>query len=162
MSTCRKYCPRARNLLLLTAVLVSCSACKTNTEEAAIGKPPTTAVTITTESGDRLAVTAEVVATPGRRQKGLMFRKDLQDGDGMLFIFEMEKEHPFWMKNTLIPLDIIFVGADRRVVGIVHKAAPRKESSLTVGVPSHYVLEVPGGYCERKGVHRGDQLEFKL
>lgn len=148
--------------MLLAAVLVSCSACKTDAEKSTVGKPPVTEITIVTAAGDRLEVIAEVVATPQRRQKGLMFREDLEDGDGMLFVFSEEKEHSFWMKNTLIPLDIMFVGGDRRVVGIVHNARPKKESSLTVGVPSHYVLEVPGGYCGRKGVHRGDVLEFKL
>ena len=91
-----------------------------------------------------------------------MFREDLEDGEGMLFVFAAQQEHSFWMKNTLIPLDILFVDDARRVVGIVHKASPKNEKSLTVGVPSRFVLEVPGGYCNRKGVGRGDQLEFKL
>ena len=69
-------------------------------------------------------VTLEVVADDASRTRGLMYRKDLADGHGMLFVFDTEVDHAFWMKNTVIPLDMIFIAGDRRIVGIHPNATP--------------------------------------
>src|SRR5262249_393206 len=63
-------------------------------------------------AGAAVDVALEIAATPETRTRGLMYRKDLPDGRGMLFVFDQEEEHEFWMKNTLIPLDMIFIGTD--------------------------------------------------
>jgi len=158
-----------RVALLLTASLfvlaplacASCSDPKSPPKPAT--RPSNPVVEVTIDTGEtRLEILAEVVVSAKLREKGLMYRQELKDGEGMLFIFEEEEERSFWMKNTLIPLDILFVDNARAVVGIVHRAKPRREKSLSVGVPSRFVLEVPGGYCSRHGVHRGAKLEFKL
>ena len=165
--SCERTGPRFAQLfaaLLFVVAQVACASCSDR-------KPPPEAtkrkanpvVELTIDTGkEKLKVSVEVVVSPKLREKGLMYREELVDGQGMLFVFQAEEERSFWMKNTLIPLDILFVDSSRTVVGIVHRARPRREKSLSVGVPSRFVLEVPGGYCSRHGVHRGARLEFKL
>ncbi len=104
----------------------------------------------------------EVANTPEKRRLGLMYRKDLKDGQGMLFLFPREAHLTFWMKNTLLPLDIIFVNRARQVVRIVEKATPFSEKHLSSGQPAQFVLEVPAGFCRRQGIQVGDRLEFHL
>src|SRR3954471_17019357 len=101
--------------------------------------------------GGKAAVEVEIAATPDSTQRGLMWRRELAAGKGMLFVFEGEEDHSFWMKNTLIPLDMIFIRADLVVAGVVENAQPRTLTGRSVGRPSHYVLEVPGGWAARAG-----------
>jgi len=147
-------------LAALVLPLWACSACRS--QEPATPVSSKKSLSIHGDGHEVITLEVEIVASSRGRQRGLMFRDNLADGQGMLFFFESEEEHPFWMKNTLISLDIIFIDGKRQVVGIVHNAEPRNEKSLTVGLPSLYVLEVPGGYCNRVGIHRGDKVTFKL
>lgn len=107
-------------------------------------------------------VVVEVVSTPAEIERGLMYRKSLDDGRGMLFVFADETIHSFWMKNTLIPLDMLFIARDGpgagRIVGIHENATPLSEAPISVGKPSTYVLEVPGGWSKRVGVRTGDRI----
>jgi hypothetical protein len=106
-------------------------------------------------------VALEVAATEPARTQGLMYRTTLADDRGMLFVFETEVEHQFWMKNTLIPLDMLFIAADGRIAGIHADATPLSLASITVGLPSLWVLEVPGGWAARHGVAAGDHVELR-
>jgi len=106
-------------------------------------------------------VEVEVAATPQSRQRGLMWRTELADGKGMLFLFPRQEVQGFWMRNTLIPLDMLFITSDLRVAGIVSRAVPRTLDSRSVGVPSQYVLEVPGGWAEKVGVRKGGAVVFE-
>ncbi|MCP3097698.1 DUF192 domain-containing protein [Myxococcus sp. K15C18031901] len=106
-------------------------------------------------------VEVEVAATPPSRQRGLMWRTELADGKGMLFLFPHQEVQGFWMRNTLIPLDMLFITSDLHVAGIVSRAAPRTFDSRSVGLPSQYVLEVPGGWAEKVGVRKGATVEFE-
>jgi uncharacterized membrane protein (UPF0127 family) len=106
-------------------------------------------------------VVLEVANTPETRQRGLMYRAALADGHGVLFVFDHDENHSFWMKNTLIPLDMIFISADGRVVGVHANAKPYSLASVSVGVPSRYVLEVPGGWAGRQGIAAGDRVELR-
>jgi len=106
-------------------------------------------------------VDAEIAATGISRERGLMWRTELAPGKGMLFIFPGEEVHSFWMKNTLIPLDLIFIGKDRRIAGIVHQATPRTTAPRSVNKPSVYVLEVPGGWAEKAGIQSGSTVEME-
>jgi uncharacterized membrane protein (UPF0127 family) len=106
-------------------------------------------------------VALEVASTPEAQERGLMYRTSLADGHGMLFVFESETEHQFWMKNTLIPLDMIFIAADGRITGIHPDATPLSTAPITVGQSSRFVLEVPGGFCARRGIVPGDRVEFR-
>jgi uncharacterized membrane protein (UPF0127 family) len=107
-------------------------------------------------------VVLEIASTPAALERGLMYRQSLDDGRGMLFIFADETDHSFWMKNTLIPLDMLFIARDGpnagRIVGIHENATPHSTASISVGKPSTYVLEVPGGWSKRVGVRTGDRI----
>jgi len=118
------------------------------------------AAVIHTDRGP-VRVTLEVVADDASRTRGLMYRKDLADGHGMLFVFDDEVDHAFWMKNTLIPLDMIFISANRHIVGIHPNAVPLNLTPVSVGQPSKYVLEVPGGYTARSGITTGNEIDFE-
>jgi hypothetical protein len=120
---------------------------------------PAPQVVIRTARGP-VAVTVEIAATDAARERGLMYRTALADGHGMLFVFPTAGEHPFWMKNTLIPLDLIFIADDRHIVGIHAAAPPLSTAPITVGAPSRYVLEVPGGFAARRGIALGDAVEL--
>jgi uncharacterized membrane protein (UPF0127 family) len=117
-------------------------------------------VVLHTAGGD-VPVTVELARTPAQQSLGLMYRKELGASAGMLFIFDTTVEHPFWMKNTVLPLDMIYLGEDRKVVGIVKDAVPFTTTSRTVGVPSRYVLEVNAGFSAKHGVATGDQATFE-
>lgn len=92
---------------------------------------------------------------------GMMYRRKMSDKQGMLFIFNQEKPQSFWMRNTYISLDIIFISADRRIVSIQKNAAPLSDESLPSTAPAQYVLEVIGGFCDKFGVKPGDIVEFE-
>ncbi|MFC1646429.1 DUF192 domain-containing protein [Candidatus Omnitrophota bacterium] len=105
----------------------------------------------------------ELANTPEQRDQGLMFRRELGDNKGMLFVFEGESTHCFWMKNTLIPLDIIWLNKDREVVYILRDAQPCKSSSCPKMCPEEkamYVLEVNAGVCDGLGLRSGDTLSW--
>ena len=102
----------------------------------------------------------EIAATPEKREVGLMYRRELPPNHGMLFLFPSEKINSFWMKNTPIPLDMIFISRDRRIVGIVHETVPFSLDSRSVSVPSQYVLEINGGLSRRYGFKAGDAVRF--
>lgn len=113
------------------------------------------------ESGGKtLVVKVELADTPEKRERGLMFRKELADGQGMLFLFDEEGEHSFWMKDTLIPLDLIFVDSAGTVTGIVARARPLTLEPRSGG-PSRMVLEVPGGWAAAHGVRVGDRMRVE-
>jgi uncharacterized membrane protein (UPF0127 family) len=105
-------------------------------------------------------VVVEVVSTPEAVARGLMYRNELADGRGMLFVFPDERERHFWMKNTLIPLDMIFIGGDGTIVGIHREATPLSTAPVGVGRPSRYVIEVPGGWAARSGIASGQRVEL--
>jgi uncharacterized membrane protein (UPF0127 family) len=116
--------------------------------------------TIHTQRGP-VPVSLEVAADDVTRTRGLMYRDRLADGHGMLFVFDADTDHSFWMKNTVIPLDMIFIGGDRRVVGIHADATPLSLVPISVGHPSRWVLEVAGGYAGRAGIAAGDAVDFE-
>jgi len=89
-----------------------------------------------------------------------MYRRRLAADAGMLFVFPTESDQQFWMKDTPLPLDMVFIGKQRHIVGIVSEARPFTTNPLGVGVPSQYVLEVNGGFCARHGITTGDAVEF--
>jgi uncharacterized protein len=110
--------------------------------------------------GARVSVRVEIADTNNQRELGLMFRRHLDEEAGMLFVFPGPAKQVFWMKNTYLPLDMVFADTDARIVGIVANAEPQSEAQLTVDAPAQYVLEVNGGFCSRHGVAAGDRLKF--
>lgn len=110
-------------------------------------------------------VTVEVVATQAKIMKGLMYREHMPLDSGMLFLMQAmepeETDHAFWMENTLIPLDMIFINKAMTVVGIVENAEPKTKTLRRVGKPSFYVLEVNGGWTATKGIKAGAKVRFE-
>ena len=107
-----------------------------------------------------MTVQVEVVDTPDTRARGLMYRRDLPADGGMLFVFPSEAEQQFWMKSTPLPLDMVFIGKELRIVGIVANTRPFTATPQGVGTPSQYVLEVHAGFCAGHGIATGDRVEF--
>jgi len=112
-------------------------------------------------SGRSPSVLVEVARLPEELERGLMFRQRLGADRGMLFVFPESGRHGFWMKNTLIPLDMIFIDERLEVVGIVENAEPMTESMRGPDVASRYVLEVNAGWSGAHGVRRGDRVRLE-
>ncbi len=127
----------------------------------AAGCDPGPRVSILAKDGTRASVKVEIAESPSKRAVGLMYRKQLPPDAGMIFVFPREERLTFWMKNTEIPLDMIFITSNLRVNGIIADAQPFSEDHLTVpDAYSEYVLEVNGGFCKRHGIQVGDRVEF--
>lgn len=129
----------------------------TNTEPAVQAGAPTTA---TLRIGTATVV-AEVASTNEQRALGLGGRTSLAEDSGMWFVFEQDGEWGFWMKDTRIPLDILWVAADGTIITIAHDVKPESYPEVfTPTAPARYVLEVPAGFAVRNGVAQGDKVEF--
>ena len=102
--------------------------------------------------------TVEVARTPDQQSLGLMFRASLAADEGMIFPFPYPREASFWMRNTLIPLDMIFVRADGTIARIAANTVPHSEESVTSGEPVAAVLELRGGRAAELGIVEGDQV----
>jgi uncharacterized protein len=104
-----------------------------------------------------LPITIEIADTDASRAKGLMGRTELSSGSGMLFIFDEDKRAAFWMKNTLIPLDVIYFDAGLRFVSVSSMTPCTKDPCKTYpsAGPMRYALEVPGGYAKQHGIGTG-------
>ena len=103
----------------------------------------------------------EVARTARQIQRGMMYREHLPPDSGMLFLLRRDKIQGFWMKNCLIPLDMIFVNGAMDVVGVVENAEPRTLTSRKVSRPSQYVIEVNGGWAKKNGVATGSRVRFE-
>jgi uncharacterized membrane protein (UPF0127 family) len=107
------------------------------------------------------AVTVEIAERGPDRQRGLMYRKSMPDDHGMIFLFEEREEHTFWMKNTCIPLDMLFIDDDGTIVGIEENTPTMTERTFSVGCPSRYVLELNAGWTRRHGVTAGQKVRLE-
>lgn len=115
---------------------------------------------------DGSRIKAEVVDTPASRQKGLMFRDALPKDYGMLFVFASEGPLQFWMKNTFIPLDIVFIDKRKKVTAVHEKVPATTPDTDEADIPrvgglALYVLELPAGTAKKRGVKVGARLKFK-
>jgi uncharacterized membrane protein (UPF0127 family) len=104
----------------------------------------------------------EVAASDADRQKGLMFRKELPEGRGMLFDFKQDQDVSMWMRNTLIPLDMMFINADGRIRRIAENTEPMSERTIPSGGPVRGVLEVIGGTAKKLGIVAGDKVAHPM
>lgn len=148
-----RYIAAARTLGILAAVLGGLLPLVANSEESR--------VVLHTDSGAH-AFTVEVADTPELRQKGLMFRTALAADAGMLFDFKETRPVSFWMRNTFIPLDMVFIAADGTVASIHVNARPHDTTSIPSGAPVQFVLEIPGGRSGEIGLQAGDRAEHPL
>ena len=157
---------RAGRALLALALLLAGAGCPNRpqppaaTPPAEVRPPAAPQVIFFTRAGETVTVRVELARTPAQREQGLMYRKELAPDAGMLFTFPEEGYPVFWMKNTLIPLDMIFINAAREVVGIVARAKPESLERLAVDRPAKYVLEVNAGFCDLHHIERGDRMQW--
>lgn len=100
----------------------------------------------------------EIADTPGARQLGLMYRKELKPTDGMLFIFPDDEKRSFWMKNTYVELDMVFIDDHGKVVNVVERATPLTETPRESAGPARYVLEILGGQASKWGIGANSYL----
>ncbi|HAE22187.1 MAG TPA: DUF192 domain-containing protein [Spirochaetaceae bacterium] len=114
--------------------------------------------TIAIRSGS-VELVVELARTPEEQQTGLMHRTALADGRGMLFVYESDRRMAFWMKNTLIPLSIAFIGSDG-VIREIRDMEPRSEATIEATRYARYALEVPQGWFSRAGLGVGDRFVF--
>ena len=119
-----------------------------------------TQVVFTPMGQDPVRVRVEVMRTPEDRQRGLMFRKHLDPDAGMLFIFEHAQQLAFWMHNTYVPLDIIFVTDELVILGIVENATPLTDAPRSVPGLARYVVEVNAGFSRSHALSAGTKLSF--
>ena len=105
-----------------------------------------------------LTFVVEVAATDLQRARGLMFREEMAEDHGMLFIFEGEGERFFWMKNTPLPLDIIYISTAGRIVSIAEDTTPFSEAVIPSGEPARFVLELNAGTSRNLAIAVGDQV----
>ncbi|MBI4126833.1 MAG: DUF192 domain-containing protein [Deltaproteobacteria bacterium] len=118
-------------------------------------------VAVTTERGV-VNVTVEIAQTDEERARGLMGRESLPNNNGMWFAFADDVEDRFWMKDTTIPLDIIFVGSDNKIVDLIQNTVPLSTELLGSRTPYRYVLEVNAGFVADHGLRVGDQAQLRI
>jgi uncharacterized protein len=113
-------------------------------------------LTIETAKGER-SFSIEIAGTPAERERGLMHRETMADDHGMLFVFEDERQVGFWMKNTVMPLDLLFIGHDGMIKAVL-PGEPFSEAVITPGVPVRFVLELKAGTAAAAGIAPGDKV----
>lgn len=126
--------------------------------EQAMMLPQDPARLVVMTSGGERSFSIEIADDWAERSAGLMFRKDMADDHGMLFVFQQTREVAFWMKNTPMPLDLIFVGEDGRIIA-VRQGEPQSEAVIDPGAPSRFVLELKAGTSAKEGIKAGDLLK---
>lgn len=143
-------------LLAISAAALSCSAQQAPGAET--DKPNPTLKKVTLVSG-QTQVVVEVAATETERNRGLMFRKTLADGKGMLFVFDTDQRVSFWMKNTSLPLSLAYLASDGTILQVLD-LAPFSEEPRPSERSIRYALEVPQGWFAKVGLKPGDRFEI--
>ena len=148
----------ARRRLLFLALLLLVPA---HAARAQLQQFPTAPLTIVTASGPH-KFTVEVATTPAQMEQGLMFRRSLAPDAGMLFDYGQPSPAMMWMKNTLIPLDMLFVDAQGRIVNIHERAVPGSLATIAAAAPVRATIELNGGTAARLGIRPGDKVIFPI
>lgn len=153
---------------LIATALVACSpgagdAAPQSTQSAPAVHPVSglSVVPLTVTSGSKVHhFRVELARTPQEQAKGLMFRTQMGPDEGMIFPFDPPRGASFWMRNTVIPLDLIFVGRDGRISNIAANAVPYDETPLYSSGDAKAVLELNGGRAAQLGIQPGDRVEW--
>ncbi len=149
-------------LMMAALPLAACGSTDGNAE-AATSEAGLKVIPVTvTQNGEAHVFSAEVAATPAQQEQGLMYRKALAPDAAMLFPFPQPKFASFWMKNTLIPLDIVYVRSDGTIDKIAENTVPMSEVPVASGGEVAAVLELAGGTAERLGIDEGATIAWTL
>ncbi len=146
-------------LLALIAVPLVTFADEAEPKRVEFGPPEP--LVIETQKGP-VSFAVEFANTDEERAQGLMFRTELGDNAGMLFDFDGPRQVNMWMKNTLIPLDMIFIGADGHIISIARNARPKSLRTIPSGGMAAAVLEISGGGARKHGIARGDLVRHAM
>jgi uncharacterized membrane protein (UPF0127 family) len=150
--------PARRSLPLLFPLLFAAAA---NVALAQLAQFATAPLTIVTGGGPH-KFTVELATTPAQMEQGLMFRQSLAPDAGMLFDYRAPAMAMMWMKNTLIPLDMLFVDPEGRIVNIHERAVPGSLATIAATAPARAVIELNGGTAARLGIRPGDRVLFPI
>lgn len=151
----KRHFRRLNNSIIVLGCLFFLTACQDD-------KSSNTKLDIINAAGETHSFKVEVVTTPEDQAKGLMFRESMPEDEGMLFYFGDEAERGFWMKNTLIPLDMIFIKSDGTIHRIHENAIPHDLTSVASFGKVSAVLEVNGGISRKLGFKAGDQVKHAV
>jgi uncharacterized protein len=148
--------------LISTGILnFSKKSTQTITDNSTVAEPPFMKEGELTFLKNQEKVTIEIADNEQETTQGLMYRRMMPDSCGMLFIFPNSEPRNFWMKNTYIPLDILFLDDSKKIITIQANRTPFSEEQIPSFENAKYVLEVNAGYCQRKGVMKGDMVAWK-
>lgn len=150
-----------RFAIALIATCAAVTGCRAEPQAASAASAQQTLlpVTIRTAAGER-QFRVEVARTPDEQAQGLMHRTSLPDDGGMIFPFDPPRPASFWMKNTVIPLDMIFIRADGTIARIAENTVPYSLTGVTSGEPVVAVLELAGGKSSEMGIAEGDRVSW--
>lgn len=155
---------RAKSISLLKALIVGVAAvlffgaCAQSGSSQDISKPNPKLKTVDLKIGTAV-VKAEVAMTETERNRGLMYRTSLRDGEGMLFVFDYDQQVSFWMKNTKLPLSLAYILSDGSIVQILD-LVPFSEEPRPSSRSIRYALEAPQGWFSRAGIKVGDRVQI--
>ncbi|MEI6221263.1 MAG: DUF192 domain-containing protein [bacterium] len=157
--------------LIASIVIILLTSCATPTSQQQANTAPTPPprptyakriISILNQQGKSTTITAEIAASPEEHSYGLMYQTSLPENQGMMFLFNYPFRYAFWMKNTLIPLEMIFADKDKKIVDIIH-AAPCKQDPCPNYEPKKegmFVLEVNEGFSNKNSISIGDEVVF--
>jgi uncharacterized membrane protein (UPF0127 family) len=148
-----------RQALIAAALLLPASAWAQAEITHAQAKLPTAPLTIISHGGIKHAFTVELAMTPEQQEVGEMFRTAVPPDQGMLFDWGVPRDVPMWMKNTLVPLDMIFIGNDGTITHIAEDAVPQSLAEIGSGGPARATLEVQGGLTAKLDIRVGDKVQ---
>jgi uncharacterized membrane protein (UPF0127 family) len=150
-----------RFLLLLALLLPSLAAAQPGVDRPQ-PKLRVEPMTIVTRDGTRHALRVEMAVRPEDQTIGMMFRTSMEPDEGMLFDWGQPRESAMWMRNTLIPLDMVFIAADGRIHRIAERAVPQSLATIESRGPVRATLELQGGAAERLNLRVGDRVEHRI
>ena len=149
---------------VLAAALISCRTEPANTVQPVSGQHPESGLELVgleiESDGETHRFIVEVARTSDQQSQGLMFRRSLGPAEGMIFPFPAPRPASFWMRNTLIPLDMIFIREDGTIARIAANTVPHSEEPVTSGEPVVSVLEIRGGRAAELGISQGDRVKW--
>jgi uncharacterized protein len=151
---------RTRRIIVLLAILLA-TALPGGAAEPQLQQFPTSHLTIVGVTGPH-RFNVEIAETPGQMEQGLMFRRSLAPDAGMLFDFKQPTVATMWMRNTLIPLDMLFVDQHGLIVNIAQRAVPESDQTIAAAAPVRAVIELNGGAAERLGIQPGDRVLYSI